>query len=92
LVYKIRLISRPEGQGCKGLLDFLEKRLKELLDETGEKYDFETLALGIICDYAYVLAPVAPKWAPGKIVSIFNDIICKISSVPTFRLEHNVTS
>ena len=60
------------------LLGSIEKRLKELFYEIAEEHDFEILAMELMPDHVHLFVSAAPKWAPGKIVSIFETITSKI--------------
>jgi putative transposase len=60
------------------LLGSIEKRTKELFYEIGEEHDFEILAMELMPDHVHLFVSAAPKWAPGKIVSIFKAITSKI--------------
>jgi putative transposase len=60
------------------LLGSIEKRIKELFYEIAEAHDFEILAMELMPDHAHLFVSAAPKWAPGKIVSIFKTITSKI--------------
>jgi putative transposase len=60
------------------LLGSIEKRVKELFYEIAEEHDFEILAMELMPDHVHLFVSAAPKWAPGKIVSIFKNITSKI--------------
>ena len=60
------------------LLGSIEKRIKELFYEIAEEHDFEILAMDLTPDHVHLFVSAAPKWAPGKIVSIFKAITSKI--------------
>jgi putative transposase len=60
------------------LLGSIEKRTKELFYEIAEEHDFEILAMELMPDHVHLFVSAAPKWAPGKIVSIFKAITSKI--------------
>ena len=60
------------------LLGSIEKRVKELFYEIAEEHDFEILAIELMPDHVHLFVSAAPKWAPGKIVSIFKTITSKI--------------
>jgi putative transposase len=60
------------------LLGSLENRLKELFYEIAKEHDFEILMIELMPDHVHLFVSVAPKWAAGKIVSIFKTITSKI--------------
>ena len=60
------------------LLGSIEKRIKELFYEIAEEHDFEILAVELMPDHVHLFVSAAPKWSPGKIVSIFKTITSKI--------------
>jgi putative transposase len=60
------------------LLGSIEKRVKELFYEIAEEHDFEILAMELMPDHVHLFVSAAPKWSPGKIVSIFKAITSKI--------------
>ena len=60
------------------LVGSIENRIKELFYEIAEEHDFEILAMELMPDHVHLFVSAAPKWAPGKIVSIFKAITSKI--------------
>jgi len=60
------------------LLGSGEKRFKELFYGIAEEHGFEIVATQSMPDHVHLICLVAPKWAPGKIVSIFKTITSKI--------------
>ena len=64
---------------CKSiLLGSIEKRVKELSHEIVEEHDFEILTMELMPDHVHLFVSAAPKWAPGKIVSLFKTITSEI--------------
>jgi len=60
------------------LLGPIEQRIKELFYEIAEGNDFEILAMELMPDHVHLFVSASPKWAPGKMVSIFKAITSKV--------------
>jgi len=60
------------------LLGSIEQRVKELIYEIAEGHEFEILAMELMPDHVHLFVSAAPKWAPGKMVSIFKAVTSKI--------------